>query len=93
MSRLFKAVCLREIKAPKVRKDAWFSEGDGNIWINNATPSYKKAARWGVEVKRYHVLRSSIDALLEWVVINKKMTLAESFDARTELLRKWGESK
>lgn len=84
---------IREVNYPGTRKEAWFSEKEKCIWINNATASFKKAERWGDKTKRYHVLRCSFDAILEWAMKNGKITPMEIFEIRDELFRKWGEIK
>lgn len=79
-----------EVNSPEVKKEAWFSEGEGKVWINNAKSSFKKAERWGRKAKRYHVLRCSLDALLEWALRNERINLDKYLDMRTELFLKWG---
>jgi hypothetical protein len=81
---------IREINSPDFRKEAWFSEGEGKVWINNAMVSFKKAERWGIKTKRYHVLRCSMDALLEWAVQDERVNLDKYFEIRNELFLKWG---
>lgn len=82
---------IRELSQPNSREEAWFSEGEGNVYINRSTASFKKSERWGIKTKRYHVLRCAFDALLEWAVKNEIIKLKDYFEIRTELFQKWGD--
>ena len=82
---------VRFVTKPDIRKEAWFSEGEGIVYINRAAPSYKKADKLGTRVRQCHEIRCAIDALLEWAVRAERINQNEYFDVRTELFFKWGE--
>lgn len=81
---------ISEVTQPNIRKEAWFNEGEGKVYINRAATSFEKSKRWGARAIRYHVLRCAFDALLEWATQNERIKMKEYFDIRTELFLKWG---
>lgn len=76
---------------PTIRKESWFSEGEGFVYINTAIPSYGKAKKWGAKARWYHEIRCSLDALLEWGMGNERIDPQKYFDIRQEIFLKWGE--
>ncbi|GAI55339.1 unnamed protein product, partial [marine sediment metagenome] len=42
---------ISEVNTPSHRREAWFSEAEGKVFINTAMASFEKAVRWGVRAK------------------------------------------
>lgn len=72
-----------------IRKEAWFSPGEGMVIVNSLFPTYKKAEK--MDSLSYHMLRCAIEALLNHaaeigVIETEKLT-----EYRNDVLAKWGE--
>jgi len=71
-----------------IRKEAWFSPGEGMIIVNSMFPTYKKAEK--MNSLRYHMVRCGIEALLNraseiGLIDREKLT-----EYRDDVLAKWG---
>jgi hypothetical protein len=73
----------------RFKSEAWFSPGDGNVYVNSAFPTFKLAEK--MYSKHYHVMRSSIDALLEYAADNGYITGKDIKAYRLDVYSKWGE--
>jgi hypothetical protein len=73
---------------PNIRKEAWFSPGEGMVIVNSMFPTYKKAEK--MRSLRYHMVRCAIEALLNRASEIGLIEREKLIEYRDDVLAKWG---
>ena len=79
---------IRPRPVPERSEEAWYVP-EGVVIVNTSFPSYKKADMLGF--RDYHILRSSIDALLRYALANGIIKVEDYDKYYNYVFAKWGE--